>query len=67
MPMNEPTKAEILAELKRELKMRERVYPKWIKAGTLAAPVAALRIAAIRAASLDFEKRYFGEQPGLDL
>jgi hypothetical protein len=62
-----PTKKEILAELRRELSMRKALYPKWIKSGRMHPEEAAKRIAALNAALTDFETRYFGVQPGLDL
>lgn len=65
--MSEPTKHEIMAELRRELAMRNAIYPKWVKEGKLAPTVAAMRIAALNAALKDFEQRWFGTQPGLDL
>lgn len=44
------TKEEMLAELRRELSMRESVYPKWIASGKLKQEVADHRIAALREA-----------------
>jgi hypothetical protein len=61
------SKADIVKELRRELKMREGIYPKWIKSGRISYQDAHHRTEAIRAALTDFETRYFGVQPGLDL
>lgn len=62
-----PTKAECLAELKREIGMRRAVFPKWIKSGRIAAAEAAHRIKTMEAVYQDYEQRHFGTQPGLDL
>lgn len=39
-----------IAELDRELKVRERLYPEWIKSGKIKDDVAAYRLDAIRTA-----------------
>lgn len=65
--MGEPTRAEILIELRREMKMRERVYPRWVAEGKMDQAAADHRIAAIKAACSDFEARYFGRQETLKL
>jgi hypothetical protein len=61
------SKDQVIAELRREIAMRDAIYPKWIKSGKIAPSVAALRIAALKEACRDYERRYFGTQPGLDL
>ncbi len=44
------TLEEISEELKREIKTRERVYPRWIEQGRIDAPVAANRVLILQAA-----------------
>ncbi len=46
----------ILQELKRELAVRQRVYPDWISNGKLTADTAQHRIDAIKAAIVLLEK-----------
>lgn len=41
--------ADELAEVRREMRLRERVYPRWVADGTLAAAVAERRLAALLA------------------
>ena len=65
--MNVPTKTEILKELRRELSMRNGVYPKWIKSGRHHPTDAAHRIACLAAVCSDFKQRNFGSQPRLDI
>lgn len=48
-PMN-PTLAEQIAEVKREIAIRERVYPKWVKDGKMKAHAAERGIALMKAA-----------------
>jgi hypothetical protein len=45
-----PTRAEILAEVARELGMRRNVFPKWIEAGKIKPDVAERRIALLQVA-----------------
>lgn len=45
-----PTKDEIVAELRREIALRERVFPDWVAKGRLRQDVADRRIALMKAA-----------------
>lgn len=51
-----PTKAEIVHELKREMRMREKVYPRMIAQEQMIPPTAAARIARLGAALLYIEQ-----------
>lgn len=56
------TLPEMIAEAKREVAMRERVYPRWIDAGKLKPSEAARRISLMKAIADELERR---QQPGL--
>lgn len=43
------TLEEIAEELRREIKTRQRVYPRWIQSGKIDSQLAALRILILRA------------------
>jgi hypothetical protein len=45
--MSAPPVADVVAELRRELKMRQRVYPRWVLTGKMTAADMASRIAAL--------------------
>lgn len=47
-----------LDELKRELKMRERVYPRWVASGQLKQRDMEHRLNCLRAVIEDFEARH---------
>ena len=49
------TDADKLKEAKRELAMRERVFPRWVEDGKISAGVAAHRIACMEAMVKDYE------------
>ncbi len=53
----EITVSEMAAELRRELAMRERVYPSWVAKGTLAKPKADRQIALLKAAIEKLEEK----------
>ena len=38
-----------IVEVEREIKMRQRVYPRWVSGGRLAKPMAEIRIATLEA------------------
>lgn len=59
------TAADKLACAKRELKMRERVYPRWVADGRLTAEHAAREIAAMAAIVTDYEAQMLAQQPPL--
>lgn len=46
-----------LAELRRELRLRERLYPQWIEAGRMTRPVADRQTGIIREIIRDYEQR----------
>ena len=48
--MSAPPVADVVAELRRELKMRQRVYARWVATGKLTAADMASRIALLEAA-----------------
>lgn len=50
------TKAQKIAELKREIKIRERVYPHWIVQGKVEANEAYDRIDILKAILADYER-----------
>ncbi len=50
------TEEDILAEVKRELAMRKRVYPRWIEENKISAGTAAYRIACMEALVESYEK-----------
>lgn len=52
------TRRQQLEELQRELKMRERVYPKWVAAGRLKKTDMEHRLNCFRAIVEDFEARH---------
>jgi hypothetical protein len=49
------TCAEKLACIRRELAMRQKVYPRWIEQGRMTAAKAAAEIATMRAIAEDYE------------
>lgn len=49
-----------LAELKREIALRERVYPDWVQAGRLQRHEARRRIAVLKAIAEDYQNWLFG-------
>lgn len=49
---------EQLDELKRELKMREAVYPRWVESGKMKQKDAMHRVNCLRAVIEDFEERH---------
>lgn len=67
--MDTPNKKAQLEELERELKMRERTYPRWIRQGQIAKDVAEHRMTCLRLIIRDFEERHNprGIQQGLGL
>lgn len=57
--MNEkPNRQAQLEELRRELKMRQRVYPKWIREGRMTAEQMEHRVACLIEVIADFEARH---------
>lgn len=56
--MEKPNKAAQLAELKRELQMRQRVYPGWVKQGRMTQEQKDHRVACLIAVIEDFEARH---------
>lgn len=48
---------EKIAELKREIKVRKRVYPRWVQTGKLDGPLADYRITVLRAILKDYENQ----------
>lgn len=52
---------EILQELKRELHMRERLYPNWIETGKMKGDVAQRQIIRLEAAILQIDKLWRAE------
>lgn len=52
------THKEQLDELKRELKMRESAYPRWVEAGRLTERASRHRLNCLRAVIEDFEERH---------
>jgi len=56
--MDKPNRAAQLAELERELKMRQRVYPNWTKQGRLDRETAAHRVACLIEVIEDFKARH---------
>jgi len=52
------THKEQIDELKRELKMRESVYPKWVEAGKMTDRISRHRLNCLRAVIEDFEERH---------
>jgi hypothetical protein len=58
--MTEPpefTVTEKLAELEREIALRERVYPQWIQFGKMSASKARRQIDILRAIARDYGKK----------
>lgn len=51
------TTRDMLDELRRELAMRERLYPGWIAKGTLAKPKADRQIAVLKAVIFKIEEK----------
>jgi len=45
----QPSKVDQIAEVKREIALRERVYPKWVEAGRLKQDKADRQLAIMRA------------------
>lgn len=56
--MDKPSKAAQLAELKRELKMRQRVYPRWVREGRMTQEQLDRRVACLIEVIADFEARH---------
>ena len=56
------TAADKLACAERELKMRKRVYPRWIEDGRISAGKAAHEIAAMESIVADYQKLAAGER-----
>lgn len=56
------TLSEMISEAKREVAVRERVYPKWIERGKLKPSESSRRIALMKAIADELERR---QQPGL--
>lgn len=56
--MEKPNKAAQLAELKRELQMRQRVYPRWVREGRLSKDQMDFRVACLIEVIADFEARH---------
>lgn len=52
------TKAQQLDELKRELRMRQSVYPKWVRAGKMKQEDMTHRVNCLLAVIDDFEARH---------
>lgn len=50
------TTRDMLDELRRELALRQRLYPAWIAKGTLAGPKAERQLAVIKAAIVRIEE-----------
>jgi hypothetical protein len=48
--MSAPPVADVVAELRRELAMRQRVYPRWVASGKLTATDMQRRISLLEAA-----------------
>lgn len=65
MPAEKPNKKAQLEELTRELKMRQRVYPNWVRQGRMTQEQAAHRVACLIEVIADFEARHApGSQQG---
>jgi len=58
MTTDKPNRQAQLSELERELKMRQRVYPNWIKQGRLDRDTANFRIACLIEVIEDFKARH---------
>jgi hypothetical protein len=58
MPAPSFTTHEIATELRRELAMRERLYPGWITKGTMKPGQAARQIALLKAAIAKIEEKF---------
>jgi hypothetical protein len=56
--MEKPNKAAQLAELKRELQMRQKVYPRWVREGRLSKDQMDFRVACLIEVIEDFEARH---------
>lgn len=56
--MEKPNKAAQLAELKRELQMRQKVYPGWVRQGRMTKEQKDHRVACLIAVIEDFEARH---------
>ncbi|MBA2736225.1 MAG: hypothetical protein H0U50_05475 [Pyrinomonadaceae bacterium] len=54
-------------EIKREIKMRQRVYPQWIIAGKIASDVAAFRVLVLEAIQSKFLRELKEVAPQQDL
>jgi len=59
--------ADQIAELKRELVLRRRVYPRWVEQGRLSYPLSTHRMGAIQAAVETLEKLQLQENPMLPI
>lgn len=60
--MNKPNIQEAIAEVRREVKLRERLYPQWIAAGRLSRALAERQLARMKYALELLEARK--ENPG---
>lgn len=58
MPAPPFTTAELATELRREMAMRERLYPGWIAKGTMKPGQAARQIALLKAAIEKIEEKF---------
>lgn len=61
-----PTLAEQLVELHREVRQRERVFPRWVADGRMSQAVANLQMARLRAAIATLEACQAGTPPPPD-
>lgn len=55
---DKPNMQAILEELRRELQMRQRVYPGWVKQGRMTAEQKEHRVACLIEAIADLEQRH---------
>lgn len=58
-----PTSADALKEMRRELRMRESAYPRWVTGGTLKQEEADRRMAAFRVALKIVEEQATRDAP----
>lgn len=56
--MDKPNRKAQLEELERELKMRQRVYPKWVRDGRMTAEQMNHRVACLIEVISDFRARH---------
>ena len=55
---DKPNRQAQLEELRRELKMRQRVYPKWVRDGRMTAEQMTHRVTCLIEVIADFEARH---------